>query len=134
MISLQEQYNLIQEGKGHKDVFIRCAKSLFPFVIPNSAGINETVQTLKKRGIISDKPKEKELSEENTETIDPMDYDDVFGQEFLVGYYYELKQPENDDKTTEELKQMVAKNLRKNRLYYVENGQFGCKNVGYKNI
>ena len=46
MKSLQNQYNLIKEGKGNKDVFIKSAKTQFPD-IPNYYGFNETVNELK---------------------------------------------------------------------------------------
>ena len=42
MKALQTQYNLIKEGKGHKDVFVKEAKRLFPNIIPNSAGFDQT--------------------------------------------------------------------------------------------
>jgi len=63
---------------------------------------------------------------------DPKNYDNVFGQEFLKGYYTEMKDPKNADKDVEELKAIVAKNLAKDMNYYVKNGQFGIKGVGYE--
>ena len=41
MKTLQEQYNLIKEGKGHKGVFMKEAKRLFPNVVPNSATFDQ---------------------------------------------------------------------------------------------
>jgi hypothetical protein len=52
--TLQEQYNLIQEGKGNKEVFLREAKRQFPNLIRNAAPLNEATQKLKSRGIISE--------------------------------------------------------------------------------
>jgi hypothetical protein len=63
---------------------------------------------------------------------DEKNYDNVFGQEFLKGYYTELKDPKNADKHVEELKAIVAKNLAKDTNYYVKDGQFGVKGVGYQ--
>ena len=37
MKTLQEQYNLIKEGKGHKDVFLKEAKNKFPNMINKAA-------------------------------------------------------------------------------------------------
>ena len=37
MKTLQEQYNLIKEGKGHKDVFLKEAKKKFPNMINKAA-------------------------------------------------------------------------------------------------
>jgi len=52
MKALQTQYNLIKEGKGHKDVFVKEAKRLFPNIIPNSAGFDQTSTLLKNKNII----------------------------------------------------------------------------------
>jgi hypothetical protein len=63
---------------------------------------------------------------------DEKNYDNVFGQEFLKGYYTELKDPKNADKHVEELRAIVAKNLAKDINHYVKDGQFGIKGVGYQ--
>jgi hypothetical protein len=52
MKALQTQYNLIKEGKGHKDVFVKEAKHIFPDIIPNSAGFDQTSTLLKNKNII----------------------------------------------------------------------------------
>jgi hypothetical protein len=52
MKALQTQYNLIKEGKGHKDVFVKEAKRIFPDIIPNSAGFDQTSTLLKNKNII----------------------------------------------------------------------------------
>jgi hypothetical protein len=62
---------------------------------------------------------------------DTKNYDNVFGQEFLKGYYAEMKDPKNTDKDVEELRAIVAKNLAKDMNYYVKDGQFGVKGLGY---
>jgi len=83
--------------------------------------------------------KKKEPSKEITDMAtrgydykDEKNYDNVFGQEFLKGYYTELKDPKNADKHVEELRAIVAKNLAKDINYYVKDGQFGIKGVGYQ--
>ena len=63
---------------------------------------------------------------------DEKNYDNIFGQEFLKGYYTEMKDPKNSDKHVEELRAIVAKNLAKDINYYVKDGQFGIKGVGYQ--
>jgi len=68
----------------------------------------------------------------NFDYKDEKNYDNLFGQEFLKGYYTELKDPKNADKDVEELKAIVAKNLAKDNQYYVKDGQFGIKGVGYQ--
>ena len=53
-MTLQEQYNLIKEGKGHKDVFLKHVKSQFPQYIPNHLGFDLTVQILKEKSILNE--------------------------------------------------------------------------------
>jgi len=54
MKTLQTQFNLIQEGKGHKDVFLKEAKRLFPDVVRNAASFEEASAALKGRGVINE--------------------------------------------------------------------------------
>jgi len=54
MKTLQTQYNLLQEGKGHKDVFTKEAKRLFSDIVPNSATYDQTITLLKHKNIISE--------------------------------------------------------------------------------
>jgi hypothetical protein len=68
----------------------------------------------------------------NFDYKDDKNYDNLFGQEFLKGYYTELKDPKNADKDVEELRAIVAKNLAKDISFYVKNGQFGVKGLGYQ--
>jgi hypothetical protein len=260
MKSLQTQYNLIKEGKGNKEIFVKSAKAQFP-TIPNHYGFNETVNELKHKnilnetmlGIVSAQPttpdwfkifnentqdpdqeyafSNKELTAKSSTTnksimdiynmlseIDDIDFiqeigiiisrkdwdnrvqfankqriykeiqkhlndkniiddleeelyqqikksssklneakaeekkptkevvdmetrgfdykdkkniDNVYGEEFLKGFYTEMNDPKNEDKTVEELKSIVAKNLAKDQLHYVKDGQFGTKGIGY---
>ena len=194
MKTLQEQYTLIQEGKGHKDMFLKSAKRLFPEYITNFATYGEATTILKQKGVISEaagsvvtqrtfdpfkafnsyvneeysvfaagagktydiqdenpvkapkasgtydtKAVEGKLSKEVVDNQKETGYDytnkdlvdNVFGEEFLQGYYAELKDPKNIDKTVRELKEIVRKNLAKNSSYYVENAAFGVKGIGY---
>jgi hypothetical protein len=195
MKTLQEQFNLIQEGKGHKDMFLKSARRLFPEYITNFATYGEATTILKQRGILSEikvgggivskptfdpfkafnsyvneeynvstgvgptyasqyenpvkapksqgaqttKAVEKKLSKEVADRQEMFGYDysdeknidNVYGQEFLEGYYAEMKDPKNVDKTIDELKEIVRKNLEKNSSFYVENAAFGIKGIGY---
>jgi hypothetical protein len=54
MKTLQEQYNLLKEGKGHKDVFMKEAKRLFPNIVPNAATFDQTTKLLKQRSVINE--------------------------------------------------------------------------------
>jgi hypothetical protein len=57
--------------------------------------------------------------------------DNVNFNEIMKGFYAELKDPKNHDKTSEEIKAMVVKNLAKDCLHYTKDGMFGEKGVGY---
>ena len=164
--TLQEQYNLIKEGKGHDNSFIKDAKRQFPNFVRTSANINETIDSLKRNHIISEnyvdlklserkkegyetafakfleeaKAIEKKTSKEVEELQAPKkgyDYKDdkllnnVAGEQFRQGYYTELTDEANADKTKQELIDLVIKNLDKNPSYYVEEAQFGVKGIGY---
>jgi hypothetical protein len=98
---------------------------------------NENMAALKEEK--EAKAEEKETTKEVTDMAtrgydykDEKNYDNVFGQEFLKGYYTEMKDPKNADKDVEELRAIVAKNLAKDTNHYVKDGQFGVKGLGYK--
>jgi hypothetical protein len=163
MKTLQEQYNLIKEDRGNKEILLKTAKQLYPNIIPNHFTYDQTVPLLKQRGIIYEsiggvvtKGKDpdwfsifkenineaKAIEKKPTKDVVDMetkgfDYknkeniDNIYGQAFLIGYYAEMKDPANANKTVDDLKAIVAKNLYKDPLYYVKNGQFGTKGVGY---
>ena len=163
MKTLQEQYNLIKEGKGHKDVFMKSALRQFPNLFNNLTNFPTAVKVLKQKSILSEgiggvvtqstanpfanwdkflaeeaKAVEKDPTKEvvDMETAgfdykDPKNIDNLYGESFLKGYYAEMKDPKNADKTVDELKEIVAKNLAKDRSYYVKNAAFGVKGIGY---
>ena len=51
MKSLQNNYNLIKEGKGNKELFLKQAKREFPQHVTNVLTFNQAVSNLKERGI-----------------------------------------------------------------------------------
>lgn len=53
-MTLQEQYNLIKMGKGHKGIFLTEAKKQFPNMLTNPMGYEEASKMLKTRGVISE--------------------------------------------------------------------------------
>ena len=175
--TLQDQYLLIKEGKGHKGVFLTEAKRQFPNIVRNAATFDEAVSSLKTKNIISEnvisvmpaimdrpkkeayetafeaflaearkkenedekvkaeekkvsKPVEKDL-EKNFDYSDEKNPDNMIFDQIMMGYYAEMKDPKNADKTMQELKDIVFKNLSKNQIYYTENAQFGVKDLGY---
>jgi hypothetical protein len=178
MKTLNEQYQLIKEGKGHKDVFLKEARKTFPNYIRNAATFDEASLILKQKGIINEnivgispvntieskkesfevafesflaeaKAKEeadkaesktpaKQVEEKEEKTAKPTDkkedktFDNMIFDQIMTGYYAEMKDPKNADKTMQELKDIVLKNLSKDPIYYVKDGQFGVKGLGYE--
>ena len=167
-MTLQEQYNLIKEGKGHKGIFLTEAKKQFPNMLTNPMGFEEASKMLKTRGVISEnyvdlKPittmeatpktawenkfaqflaeEAKAVEKKTTKEVedvqahgydhqDKSNLDNQIGQEVLNGLYFEGK--ENPDKTLDEIRKIVEKNLAKDGQYYMKNAAFGVKGLGYK--
>jgi hypothetical protein len=197
MKTLQEQYNLIQQGKGRKDLFLNEAKRIYPNLLSNLTSYNDATSILKSKskinenleGIITLKPliqltsedfnpnkqpweskyesfvneekakalksiidkdekvntKEKDekikadskKTSDTVENIQDSNYDyspkedninNVNAQEMMNGIYFELK--EDPSLSLEEAQEKVIKNLVKDPLTYVKNGQFGV-GIGY---
>jgi hypothetical protein len=174
--TLQDQYLLIKEGKGHVGVFLTEAKRQFPNIVRNAATFDEAVASLKTKNIILEnvfsvmpaimgrpkkesyetafedflaeakkknedekvkaeekkvsKPVEEDLSH-NYDNSDKKNPDNMIFDQIMTGYYAEMKDPKNADKTMQELKDIVFKNLEKDPIYYTKNGQFGVKDLGY---
>ena len=81
---------------------------------------------------VEEKEVTKEVEEVQSHAFDYSDtknIDNLNGQEFMNGVYFESKN--NPAKTLEEVREVVAKNLTKDSLHYVKEGQFGEKGVGY---
>lgn len=175
--TLQDQYLLIKEGKGHKGVFLADAKRQFPNIVRNAATFEEASSCLKTKNIISEnvigltavnspfEPKKKESYElafenflaeakkkkeedekaelkatskqvekdleHNFDRKDDKNPDNLIFDQIMTGYYTEMKDPKNVDKTMQELKDMVFKNLQKDPIFYTKDGQFGVKDLGY---
>ena len=173
--TLQDQYLLIKEGKGHTGVFLTEAKRQFPNLIPNDANVELTSRILKDKNIITENivgmqvvgnmlPTKKESYEVAFENFlkeakkkeaadkaevktpsksvkdnqakaydntDEKNIDNLIFDQVMKGYYAEMKDPKNTDKTSEELKAIVLKNLSKDPIHYTKDGQFGVKGLGY---
>ena len=62
---------------------------------------------------------------------DDKNINNVSGEQFRQGYFTELTDVANTDKTKQELIDLVIKNMDKNPQYYTEEAQFGIKGIGY---
>ena len=72
----------------------------------------------------------KETDDHNYNYRDKKDPNNMIFGQIQMGYYYEMKQEKNADKTIDEIKDIVFKNLAKDPIYYTKTGQFG-EDVGY---
>ena len=174
MKTLQDQYKLIKEGKGHKGVFLKEAKQMFPNYIRNAATFEEASNILRDKNVISEnlvgiepintisRKKEsyetafknfleearkkndndpnaeiKKVSQQvedklkhNFDRTDKKNPDNQIFGEIMKGYYCEMKDPKNINKTEGQLRDIVLKNLAKDPIYYTKNGMFGEKGIG----
>lgn len=166
--TLQEQYNLIVEGKGNPSAFHKQALKQFPNLFTAQSSFDQVITVLKQKSIISEmvaqglvsnssgpnffeifntniaklneeaKAEEKKADEHAVEAEkktakDKTDknIDNQNGAEFLLGFYVESRNAKNVDKTVEEIRDIVVKNLAKDTLHYVKSGQFGVEGLGY---
>ena len=175
MKTLQQEYQLIEEGKGNKDHFLKLARNMFPEYITSGNDFTTTVHILKSKSLLNEsvggivtmnpskpnwfnifnthlnevvgvKDKEEygdqnkfEADKEVKTTLDKANFDNnnsdnidnVYGQSFLMGFYTEMQDEKNKDKSVYELKQIVAKNMAKDINYYTTEASFGIKGIGY---
>ena len=92
----------------------------------SSKTISESVKAEEK-----ETSKEVKDKQEAYDVTDVKNADNINGNEIWKGYYAEMKDPANADKTGDELKKIVVKNLSKDPLYYTKKGMFGIKGIGY---
>ena len=71
-----------------------------------------------------------EIEDHNFDYKDQKNLDNQIGQEVMNGVYFEAKQ--NPDKTIDEIKEIVSKNLAKDSQYYMKNAAFGIEGIGYE--
>ena len=161
MKTLQEQYNLIKEGKGHKDVFLKEAKSRYPNLISNVLTYEQVTTILKQRSVIKEhilggvvsnlgkKPDWFSIFDENVneakEDLNKNSYNyentkninNLNGEEFQLGINFEMTKvaelltSQNMGEYLDKARKTVTKNLSTNPLYYIENAAFGQDKIGY---
>jgi hypothetical protein len=173
MKTLQQEYQLIKEGKGNKDHFLKVARHLFPDYITSGNDFTSAVRILTSKSLLSEAvggvvttgrkdwqaifnanlkeavgvKNTKEYGDQNEfeksapevakdlanqfDNNNPDNIDNVYGQSFLMGFYTEMQDEKNKDKSVYELKQIVLKNMVKNVNYYATDASFGIKGIGY---
>jgi hypothetical protein len=65
---------------------------------------------------------EKDLRAHNFDRKDDKNPDNLIFDQIMTGYYTEMKDPKNADKTMQELKDMVFKNLQKDPIFLYKRG------------
>ena len=173
MKTLQQEYQLIKEGKGNKDHFLKVARNLFPEYITSGNDFTSAIHILTSKSLLSESAGDivtttrkdwqaifnanlkeavgvkntKEYGDQNEfeklspeiakdlanqfDNNNPDNIDNVYGQSFLMGFYTEMQDEKNKDKSVAELKQIVLKNMVKNVNYYATEASFGVKGIGY---
>ncbi len=100
---------------------------------PKAAWENKFAQFLAEEAKAVEKKTTKEVEDIQSPNYDYKDknnLDNQIGQEVLNGLYFEGR--ENPDKTLDELRKIVEKNLAKDGQYYMKNAAFGVKGLGYQ--
>tara|TARA_R110000772_G_scaffold76667_2_gene165396 strand:+ start:105 stop:749 length:645 start_codon:yes stop_codon:yes gene_type:complete len=118
MKTLQEQYNLIKKGKGHKGVFLKEAKSRYPHMISNILTYDQVTTILKQRSVINEgqmaggvvgkidkkpdwfsifdenikeaKESKTDLNKNSYDYEDTKNIDNLNGEEFQLGINFEM--------------------------------------------
>ena len=156
MNALQQEYNLIKEGKGNKAHFLKLARLAFPNQVGVHNTYEQTVSILTNKSLLSEnisgvttgrkdwfklfeaevkidaKEPNKEVVDMETKGFDYKDeknIDNLYGQAFLLGYLAEMDDPKNADKTVAQVKEIVAKNMAKDRNYYFKEAMFSVKGI-----
>lgn len=142
--------NLIRQGANYKEAstilkqkniisenFVGLGAINSPFGIKEKEGYEKAFDSFIQEAAevkAEEKKVSKEVEEDQSRGYDNKDEKNpnnmIFGQ-IQMGYYNELKNPKNSDKTEQEIKDIVFKNLEKDPIYYTKNGQFGVEDLGY---
>jgi len=160
-MTLQQHFNLITEGKGNKAQFLKQARLLFPEYFNQYTDFDTATNVLKSKQIISEaaggvvakgfsvydwkkilgeevkateKETSKEVKDKQEHAFQPSDMknaDNINFNEIMKGFFAEMYDEKNKEKTGDEIKAMVVKNLAKDPLYYTKNGNFSTMGVGY---
>ena len=118
---------VIEESLGYVD--LQPINNLEP--TPKADFENKFAEFLAEEAKVEEKKVTKEVeevAESNYDYSDPKNLDNQIGQEVLNGIYFESKQ--HPDKTLDEVREIVSKNLAKDSQHYMKNAMFGIEGVG----
>ena len=118
---------VIEESLGYVD--LQPINNLEP--TPKTDFENKFAEFLAEEAKVEEKKVTKEVeevAESNYDYSDPKNLDNQIGQEVLNGIYFESKQ--HPDKTLDEVREIVSKNLAKDSQHYMKNAMFGIEGAG----
>jgi len=107
--TLQQQYNLIKEGKGNKDDFLKSARRVFPEFVTSLTTYNDAVTILKSKSILNEG-----IGGIATQNSNKPDWFKIFNENLAEAVGVKDKKEYGDQNTFEKIDKDVAKDLESN--------------------
>jgi len=107
--TLQQQYDLIKEGKGNKDYFLKSARRVFPEFISTLTNYNDAVTILKGKSVLSEG-----VGGIVTQNSNKPDWFKIFNENLAEAVGVKDKKEYGDQNTFEKPAPEVAKDLESN--------------------
>ena len=109
MKTLQQEYQLIKEGKGNKDHFLKVARNMFPEYIAHGNDFNSAVSILKSKSLLSEA-----IGGVVTQSPSQPDWFKIFNEKLEEAVGVKDKKEYGDQNTFEKPAPEVAKDLESN--------------------
>lgn len=106
MKTLQQEYQLIKEGKGNKDHFLKVARNMFPEYIAHGNDFNSAVSILKSKSLLSEA-----IGGVVTQSTTQPDWFKIFNEKLEEAVGVKDKKEYGDQNTFEKPAPEVAKDL-----------------------
>jgi hypothetical protein len=106
MKTLQQEYQLIKEGKGNKDHFLKVARQMFPEYITSGNDYNSAIHILKSKSLLSES-----IGGVITQTPIQPDWFKIFNEKLEEAVGVKDKKEYGDQNTFEKIDKDVAKDL-----------------------
>lgn len=113
---------------GYEDQFIK--RSVDESII-TEAKDKKSKETKIKANAIKVSKEVEDIEEKAYDNKTKTTVDNVIFDQLLRGVQFEMRVPKNLDKTVDELKNIVLKNLQKDPIWYTKNAMFGVEGIGY---
>jgi len=107
--TLQQQYNLIKEGKGNKDDFLKSARRVFPEFVTSLTTYSDAVTILKSKSILNEG-----IGGIATQNSNKPDWFKIFNENLAEAVGVKDKKEYGDQNTFEKIDKDVAKDLESN--------------------